>query len=78
MDSTLLKLSKEYKITKFEVRMKKIRPHEVKGGFSKTPHAAPLNVCAFSAYLVASNDSKLDVDRFYSLLAFRRVQNHCI
>ena len=78
MDSTPSKLSKESKITEFGVRMKKIRPREVKRGFSKAPHAAPLNVCEFSVYLVASNDSKIDIDRFYSLLAFRRDLNHFI
>ena len=56
----------------------KIRAREVKRGFSKTPHAVPLNVCAFSVYLVASNDSNLDIDRFYSLLDFLRDQDHCI
>ena len=42
------------------------------GGFSKTPYEVPLNSCAFSVYLVASNESKLDMDRLYSLLDFRR------
>ena len=56
MDSTPSKLSNESKITQFEVRMKKVRPHEVKGGFSKTPHVAPLKVCAFSVYLMESNE----------------------
>ena len=72
MDSTLLNLSNEFKITKFGVQTKKIQPREVKGGLFKTRHAAPLNVCAFSVYLMASNDSKLDTDKFYYLLAFRR------
>ena len=67
LDSTLLNISNESNITQFEVRTKKIWPREVKGEFSKTPHAAPLKVCAFSVYLMASNDFKLDIDRFYSL-----------
>ena len=78
MDSTPSKLSNESKITQFGVGMKKIRLREVKRGFSKTPHAAPLNVCKFSVYLMASNDSKIDIDKFYSLLSFHRDQNDCI
>ena len=78
MDSKPSKLSNESKITQFGVRMKKIWPREVKRGFSKTPHAAPLNVCEFSVYLVVSNDSKHDIDRFYYLSAFGRDPNHCI
>ena len=58
--------------------MKKVRPREVKRRFSKTPHVAPLKICAFSFYLEASNDSNIDIDILYSLLAFRRDQNHCI
>ena len=54
--------SNESKITQFEVLMKNIRPREAKRGFSKTPHVAPLNVCAFLVYLVDSNDSNIDVD----------------
>ena len=72
MGSTPSKLSNKSKITQFEARMKKIRPCDVKRRFSKTPHLEPLNVCAFSIYLVASNDSKIDINRFYSLLAFLR------
>ena len=78
MDSTPSKISNESKITQFGALMKNIRSREVKIGFLKTPYAAPLNVCAFSVYLLASNDYKLDIDRFYSLLAFCRYQNHCI
>ena len=63
--STPSKLSNESKITpNSEFERKKIRPREVKGGFPKTQHTTPLNVCEFLVYLVASNDSKLDVDRF--------------
>ena len=74
MDSTPSKLSNESNITQFGVLMKKIQPREVNRGFSKTPYATPLNVCAFSVYPVFSIDSKLDIDKFYSLLAFRRDQ----
>ena len=78
MDSTLLKLFNESKITKFGVRTKKLRPREVKGGFSKTPHAIALKFCEFSVYLMAFNDSNLDIGRLYSILYFRRDQNHRI
>ena len=64
MGSTSLKLSNESKITKFGVRTKKIRPRDVNRGFSKTPHAETLKVCAFSVYLMASNHSNLDMDTF--------------
>ena len=74
MGSTSLKLSNESKITQFGVRMKKIRPRKIKGGFSKTPHAEPLKDYAFSVYLMASNDSNLDANRFYSLLAFVAIE----
>ena len=70
IDSTPSKLSKKSKIMQFEVQTKNIRPREVKGGFSKTPHAAPLKICAVSVYLMASNDSKLDIlDSTLSLLS---------
>ena len=74
MDSTPSNLSNESKITQFRVLMKKIQPREVNRGFSKTPYAVPPNVCAFLVYLVSSTDSKLDIDKFYYLLAFRRDQ----
>ena len=78
MDSTLLNLSNESKITQIGDRTKKIQPREVKRGFFETPHAAPLNVCKFSVYLIDYNDSKLDIIRLYSLLAFRIDQNYLI
>ena len=79
MGSKSLKLSNESKIAQFGVqKKKKIGPHKVKGGFSKTQHASPLKFCAFSVNLMAFNDFKLNIYRFYSLLAFRRDQNHRI
>ena len=77
MDSTPSKISNESKITQLRVQTKKIRPREVNEGFSKPPHAAPLKVYAFSVYL-SSNDSKLDIDGFYSLLAFCKDRNYHI
>ena len=67
MDSTLLNLFNESKITKFGVRTKMLRSCEVKGGFSKTPHATPLKLCAFLVYLMDFNHSNLNIDIFYSL-----------
>ena len=79
MDSKLLNLLNKFKITQFRVQMKKkYGLVKSKGGFSKTLHTTPLKVCEFSVYLMASNDSKIDIDRFYSLLEFHRDQNHCI
>ena len=64
MGSTSLKLSYKSKITQLEVQTKKIRHRDVKGGFSKTPHITTLKFCAFSVYLMTSNDSKLDINIF--------------
>ena len=75
MDNTPLKLSKESNIIQFRVRTKKIRPREDKGGFLKTQHATPFKICAFSVYLLVSNDIKFYMDGFYTSRAFQWTKN---